>query len=92
VTAWNAWREKNRDIRPDLSEADLGKGNLARENFVGERFAGANLVGANLREADLRGTKFGAANLHRVARASWPSSSSALMRASCISSSRSQNS
>jgi hypothetical protein len=27
VAAWNAWREKNPDIRPDLRGADLGGAN-----------------------------------------------------------------
>jgi uncharacterized protein YjbI with pentapeptide repeats len=36
VRAWNAWREKNRDISPDLSGADLN---------------GTHLRGANLSEA-----------------------------------------
>jgi uncharacterized protein YjbI with pentapeptide repeats len=38
VAAWNAWRAKNPDIWPDLSEADLRNANLSR---------------ANLRDADL---------------------------------------
>jgi uncharacterized protein YjbI with pentapeptide repeats len=33
VEAWNAWREQNRDIKPDLTEADL---------------TGADLTGADL--------------------------------------------
>ena len=28
VTAWNAWRGENLDIRPDLSGADLSEANL----------------------------------------------------------------
>ena len=39
VEAWNAWRDENPGIRPDLSEADLSKANLSY----------ANLRGANLR-------------------------------------------
>jgi len=38
VATWNEWRDKNPDIRPDLSGA----------NFFGE-----DLIGADLREADL---------------------------------------
>ena len=38
VAAWNEWRAKNPDIRPDLREADL---------------RGANLGEADLRGADL---------------------------------------
>jgi uncharacterized protein YjbI with pentapeptide repeats len=43
VAAWNAWRDENPDIRPDLSYADLSETNLK----------GANLSGANLSRAGL---------------------------------------
>jgi hypothetical protein len=33
VAAWNAWRDENPDIRPDLSEADVGKANLHEANL-----------------------------------------------------------
>ena len=42
VDAWNAWRDQNPDIRPDLSDAYL---------------VGAELRAAHLRDADLSGTK-----------------------------------
>jgi uncharacterized protein YjbI with pentapeptide repeats len=42
VAAWNAWRDENSKIRPDLSVANLSGANL-RE---------ANLFQANLSEAD----------------------------------------
>jgi hypothetical protein len=29
VDAWNAWRDEDRNIRPDLSGANLGKANLS---------------------------------------------------------------
>src|SRR3954451_19746823 len=38
VDAWNAWREKRRRVRPDLSELNLHRAALG----------GANLRGANL--------------------------------------------
>jgi hypothetical protein len=58
VAAWNAWREKNPDIRPDLSEAeltgaDLIGANLIGANLIGAKLSGADLTGANLHEADL---------------------------------------
>jgi len=28
VAAWNAWRDQNEDIRPDLSDATLSRANL----------------------------------------------------------------
>jgi uncharacterized protein YjbI with pentapeptide repeats len=59
VDAWNAWREKNPDIRPDLSEVDL------RDAFLlGANLSTANRLGAaNLGEADLSGANLGWANL-----------------------------
>ena len=43
VTAWNAWRRENHNIRPDLSNADLSGADLS----------GANLGLAPLVSADL---------------------------------------
>jgi uncharacterized protein YjbI with pentapeptide repeats len=34
VDAWNAWREENPDILPDLSEANLRGANLGRARLV----------------------------------------------------------
>ena len=45
VAAWNAWRPKNLDIRPDLSKANLSEANLR----------GANLSVANLSKANSAG-------------------------------------
>jgi uncharacterized protein YjbI with pentapeptide repeats len=56
VDAWNAWRDGNRNIDPDLSRADLSKAEL-----VDAHLGGANLGGANFSEADLT-----RANLARV--------------------------
>src|SRR5207344_2362243 len=46
VDAWNAWREENPDIRPDLSGADLGGANLGGANLSGADLSGADLTGA----------------------------------------------
>lgn len=46
VGAWNAWREQNPEVTPDL------RGGALR----GLDLSDANLAGADLREADLRGT------------------------------------
>jgi len=54
VDAWNAWRDKNQTLNPDLSNADLGGAQLGR----------AYLVGANLSEANLHGARLNRANLH----------------------------
>jgi uncharacterized protein YjbI with pentapeptide repeats len=51
VTSWNAWRDENPDIDPDLFEADLRGANLRGANL-----SRANLRGANLRGANLSGT------------------------------------
>jgi uncharacterized protein YjbI with pentapeptide repeats len=57
--AWNEWRLKNPDIRPDLSwgtasdKVDLSKADLSQANLVGPDLSKANLSGANLSKADL---------------------------------------
>jgi uncharacterized protein YjbI with pentapeptide repeats len=43
VTAWNAWRERQPDVCPDLAKADL----------VGRKLQGIKLCFANVEEADL---------------------------------------
>lgn len=48
VTAWNDWREKNPNVKPDLSGAHLINAMLQRVNL-----SGANLSCANLRRAHL---------------------------------------
>jgi len=56
VEAWNAWRRDNRDIRPDLTEANLKRANLRQ----------ANLSQADLHEADLTEANLKGANLHEA--------------------------
>ncbi|MFZ0853956.1 MAG: pentapeptide repeat-containing protein [Hyphomicrobiaceae bacterium] len=58
VAAWNAWRDKNPNIRPDLSGADLIEANL-----IGANLSGANLIGADLRAANLDGANLIEAHL-----------------------------
>lgn len=50
---WNAWREQNRDVRPDLREAQLDGANLDDYDF-----SHANLEFASLRKASLRNAYF----------------------------------
>jgi hypothetical protein len=57
VDAWNAWRQANPDILPDLRNANLSRADL-RE---------ANLSDANLREAVLRNAKLSGADLRGAA-------------------------
>jgi uncharacterized protein YjbI with pentapeptide repeats len=63
VAAWNAWRQENPDIRPDLSGADLSGANLSRADLSGANLSGADLSGANLSRADLSGANLMKANL-----------------------------
>lgn len=51
--AWNAWRQQNPTITPDLSKGSLQGANLS----------GADLSKANLSEADLRSVNLGKAHL-----------------------------
>jgi uncharacterized protein YjbI with pentapeptide repeats len=59
VAAWNAWREENRDVRPDLSGAELRGANLSEGLHPGP----GRLHAADLSEADLRGADLREANL-----------------------------
>jgi uncharacterized protein YjbI with pentapeptide repeats len=68
VEAWDAWREKNPDIRPDLFEADLFEAdlvcaNLNNANLTGADLCGADLTGAALVQANLRKAKLEGADL-----------------------------
>jgi hypothetical protein len=76
VKAWNAWRDENPNIRPDLSEAALDGADLTRANLRGAflnradlsyaKLAEANLTGANLSGADLTGANLSGAILRRA--------------------------
>lgn len=56
IAEWNAWREANPSVRPNLSAAYLGRANLR----------GANLKGADLREANLLEADLHMANLSQA--------------------------
>jgi hypothetical protein len=75
VTAWNAWREENPEIKPDLREAhlvgidhlcgvDLRKANLYKADLHYTDLFKANLSMASCERADLRGADLREANLH----------------------------
>ncbi len=76
VLAWNIWRKKNPEIRPDLREANLIRAYLIRANLRGAdlryaylieaKLGRADLDEANLCVADLRG-----ANLEEVKNLGW---------------------
>jgi uncharacterized protein YjbI with pentapeptide repeats len=63
VEAWNRWRDKNRDVQPDLIEADLSEADLSRADLSEADLVGANLRGAYLGEADLGGADLNGAHL-----------------------------
>jgi hypothetical protein len=63
VDAWNAWREANNHIHPDLSGADFSGAKLSLAVLVNADLSKANLSGADLNEANLSGTLLVEANL-----------------------------
>lgn len=48
VDAWNAWRDENPDVSPDLSRTDLARANLRKANLVRAKLYGSDLARANL--------------------------------------------
>jgi uncharacterized protein YjbI with pentapeptide repeats len=64
AVSWNAWRQKNAGICPDLSGANLHGANLREANLHGANLREANLHEANLTEANLHGANLRGANLH----------------------------
>ena len=63
VAAWNEWRAKNPDIRPDLREANFSKADLNRADLTCTNLSGAMLNTANLSEANLTFANLSFANL-----------------------------
>jgi uncharacterized protein YjbI with pentapeptide repeats len=63
VDAWNAWRNKNPDICPNLSEATLDGADLRSANLIEADLSRA--YRANLREVNLREVNLHAAD-HRA--------------------------
>jgi pentapeptide repeat protein len=73
VEAWNAWRDENAKLRPDLSKADLkeaylpganlSRAGLSHGNLSGADLSGANLGGADLFQADLSNANLSGATL-----------------------------
>src|SRR5215472_6964280 len=66
VKAWNAWRDENRHIRPDLHQADLSQANLSGADLNDASLSEANLSGANLSEAHLSDANLEKANLREA--------------------------
>lgn len=63
VTAWNHWRGKNEQYRPDLTGTDLTGADLRGADLRGADLTGADLRGADLMDADLRGADLRGADL-----------------------------
>ena len=71
VESWNEWRKENRNIIPDLSnadlsETDLSKANLSEAKLEKANLSIANLSGANLSEAKLNNSVLFGADLSDV--------------------------
>jgi uncharacterized protein YjbI with pentapeptide repeats len=58
MSEWNSWRDRNRDVKPDLHQISLRQMNLAAANL-----RNADLSQANLSEANLWGAQLERANL-----------------------------
>ena len=54
VEHWNAWREENEKVLPDLTEADLKGADLQKAYLHGVDLNGADLQGADLASAYVR--------------------------------------
>ncbi len=68
VTAWNTWRKKYPDVRPDLSRVilsfvDLSRADLSHTDLSYAHLSSAILSNVNLRDAHLNGTNLGGADL-----------------------------
>jgi hypothetical protein len=63
VDAWNAWRDENPAIGPDLRQANLSQANLSQANLSQANLSGADLSEANLGEVKLSYANLGGANL-----------------------------
>jgi len=66
VATWNAWRDENPDIHPDVSEATLDGADLTGANLSGAILRRAFLVNAILDGADLSEANLGEASLNAV--------------------------
>lgn len=62
-TAWNKWREENKEIQLNLGLADLRGAKLTGVNLSGASLMMAKLSGANLSGANLRGANLNWADL-----------------------------
>lgn len=63
VETWNKWRRENRQVRPDLREANLREKDLPGVDFRGTDLRNADFHRANLSKANLRGSRLCDVNL-----------------------------
>jgi len=63
VGEWNAWCDRNHDVRADLRGADLAEFELDGANLFGADLSGADLGGADLRKAVLTNAQLIGADL-----------------------------
>ena len=63
VRKWNAWRNRDPSLQPDLSLADLSGAVLRKANLSRAVLRGANLSGADLSLSNLSGAALGLADL-----------------------------
>ena len=68
VAAWNEWRAKNPDIRPDLREANFSKADLNRADLSLANLSRADLSRADLSFANLSWAHLGGARLSKFER------------------------
>jgi uncharacterized protein YjbI with pentapeptide repeats len=66
VEAWNAWRDNNPNIRPDLTGADLTGANLDRANLSSTNLSQTSLLGASLSRANLVKSDLSEADLSKA--------------------------
>jgi Pentapeptide repeats (8 copies) len=66
VEAWNAWRQTNANILPDLSGANLIRADLNSANLSRARLSGADLKDSYITYANLSGAELWEANLSRA--------------------------
>jgi uncharacterized protein YjbI with pentapeptide repeats len=63
VQRWNAWRDDNPEVKPDLRGANLLGASLDNANLIWAKLDGALLAGADLRSASLVGAELREAHL-----------------------------
>ncbi len=63
VEAWNEWRERNPDVKPDLRGANLSTWNLRAARLAGADLGEASLGRTDLTEADCHAASFWRAEL-----------------------------